>query len=573
MGKEFRIKGSEKLLATISNFGATEKFIFGIFVIIALISSFSLALKVNEKFLVPVPAHGGTLVEGVVGLPRYINPVLAFTDIDRDLSSLVYSGLMKYDNGKLVPDLAERYEISKDGLVYTFFLKPEIRFHDGMPLTADDVEFTIQKIQDGTINSPRRTDWASITVEKPAADQIKFILKQPYAPFLSNTTVGIIPKNIWSKVDPDQFIFSHYNLEPIGSGPYRLKGIQHDKGGIPEYYSFGAFGRYHNDEAYISDIFIHFYPNEKEAVEAYRAGTIQALAGISPQEAAGLASTTPNVRILHTPLPRIFGIFFNQNQAPVLAQAEVRKALNMVIDKDLIVKEVISGYGVRSDSPLPAAHVQNVIATTTDIDGARLLLEKNGWTLGESGVLQKKDKKTGQVLQTLEFSIATVDAPDLKKAAELVKEQWESIGARVTIKVFEYGDLSQNIIATRKYDALLFGEFIGKDLDLYAFWHSSQRNAPGLNIAAYVNSRVDRLLEEARTISDEKLRVEKYAQFEKIIQEEVPAVFLYSPEFLYILPEQIQGMSLGKISTPSDRFANVNKWYAMTSNVWKFLQQ
>ncbi len=567
MGKEFHIKGSEKLLATIKSFSATEKFIFGIFVIMIVVSAISLALKVNNLFLVPVPTQGGSLSEGIVGLPRYINPVLSFTDIDRDLSALVYSGLMKYDSGKLVPDLAEKYEISSDGLTYTFTLRNNLRFHDGIPLTADDVEFTIQKIKDSVIKSPRRADWANISVKKLDEQHIQFVLKQPYAPFLANTTLGIIPKHIWSKVEADQFIYSQYNVNPVGAGPYKLTTIKHDSGGIPEYYSFTPFSRYYDGEAYISNLYIYFYPSEKSALEAYSSRKIESLAGVSPTEAAAIASSSPSARILHTPLPRVFGIFFNQNQAPVLSQIEVRQALNMVIDKDAIVSEVLGGYGVRSDSPLPVTKSQGT-TKKPDIDSARNLLAKAGWTLNGNGVLEKKDKK-GVLLQTLEFSISTVDAPDLKKAAELVKTQWGLLGARVNVKVFEYGDLYQNIITTRKYDALLFGEFIGKDLDLYAFWHSSQRNAPGLNVAAYVNSKVDKLLDDARSTSDEKIRTDKYAQFEKIIQDEVPAVFLYSPEFIYIVPDKLAGMELGRISSPSDRFAKVNEWYTATSNVWK----
>lgn len=570
MGKEFHIKGSEKILATTKSFSATEKFIFGIFVLIATISSLTLALKANGLFLVPIPAHGGSYSEGVVGLPRYINPVLSFTDIDKDLSTLIYSGLMKYDDGKLVPDLAEKYEISEDGLVYTFTLKEDLKFHDGTLLTTDDVEFTIQKIQDSTIKSPRRADWVNISMKKVDERNIEFTLKQPYAPFLSNTTLGIIPKHIWSKVSPDQFIYSHYNIEPIGAGPYKLELIKHDNGGIPQYYKLSSFGRYNSDEAFIKSVFIHFYPNEKNAVEAYRSGVIEGLAGISPYEASGMSSTTAKMRMLRSPLPRIFGVFFNQNQAPVLAQSEVRKALDLAVDKGLIIEKVLLGFGVPSNGPLPASSTQS--SNTGSLEDAQKILSDAGWAMSESGVLQKRDSK-GALKGTLEFSISTVDAPDLKEAAELVKEQWEKLGARITIKVFEYGDLYQNIIATRKYDALLFGEFIGKDLDLYAFWHSSQRNSPGLNVASYVNSRADKLLEEARSASNEDIRSEKYAQFEKIIQEETPAVFLYSPEFIYVLPDKVKGIKLGRISSPSDRFEAINKWYVETSNVWKIFNK
>ena len=567
MKKEFRLKGSEKLLGMIRAFSATERVVFGLLTLVALLSALIMAWKVNRSFLVSVPSHGGSFSEGIIGLPRSINPVLAFTDVDKDLSALVYSGLMKYQDGKLVGDLAESYAISDDGLIYSFTLKSNLRFHDGTPLTADDIEFTIQKIQDDALKSPRRVDWASVAVRKLSTTEIEFVLKQPYAPFLSNTTVGIIPKHIWKNVDADQFIFSQYNIEPIGSGPYEINSIKRDGGGIPLYYALNTFSRYHNEKPYISDIIVYFYPNEAAALEAYNAGTIDNFAGISPQEASVIASTASHSTVLHTPLPRIFGVFFNQNSAPVLANKEVRQALNMALDKEKIIREVLYGYGISIDSPIPFGTLQ---ATTTlksgDKDGAKALLAKSGWLINAEGILEKKTKTS---TQTLEFSIATTDAPDLKKTADIIKAEWEDLGARVIIKVFEYGDLSQNIIKTRKYDALLFGEVVGKDLDLYAFWHSSQRNAPGLNLSMYVNSKVDKLLEDARLISDVKTRDTTYRSFEKTIQDEVPAVFLYSPEYMYIVSSRIKGIDLESITSSSDRWYGIDKWYIATDYVWK----
>lgn len=567
MKKEFRLKGSEKLLGMIRAFSATERVVFGLLILVALVSALVMAWKVNRSFLVPIPSHGGSFSEGVIGLPRSINPVLAFTDVDKDLSTLVYSGLMKYEDGKLVGDLAKSYTISEDGLSYSFVLNDNLRFHDGTPLTTDDVEFTVQRVQDDALKSPKRVDWASVTVKKISSTEIEFVLKQPYAPFLSNTTLGIIPKHIWKNVDAGQFIFSQYNIEPIGSGPYEVNSIKRDSGGIPQYYILNTFSRYHNEKPYISQVTIHFYPNEITALEAHNAGIIDNFAGVSPQEALKIASSASDSTILHTPLPRIFGVFFNQNNAPVLANKEVRQALDMALNKEKIIEEVLYGYGISINSPIPFGTLQATSSQKTgDKDAAKALLAKAGWLINTDGILEKKTKTSTQVL---EFSIATTDAPDLKKTAEIIKTEWEELGARVTIKVFEYGDLSQNIIKTRKYDALLFGEVVGKDLDLYAFWHSSQRNAPGLNLSMYVNSKVDKMLEDARVNSDENIRNTTYKSFEKIIQDEVPAVFLYSPEYMYVTSSSIKGIDLESITNASDRWYGVDKWYITTDYVWK----
>jgi peptide/nickel transport system substrate-binding protein len=570
--KEFHIKKGEKTLSLIKQFSPTEKVIFSLLILVALISSLLLVNRVNEAFLVPVVAKGGSLNEGTIGLPRYINPVLAFTDVDRDLSALMYSGLMKYDQGKITGDLAESYSVSDDGLIYTFILRDDLYFHDGILLTTDDVEFTIQKIQDANLKSPKGTDWANITIKKIDRKEIQFILKQPYSPFLTNTTIGILPKHIWNNVDTSQFIFSQYNLEPIGSGPFKLSSISIDSGGIPKSYKLVSFDKYSIDEAHLSSLFIYFYPNEQTMIDAYITGAIESMAGISPQEVAKIASTTPSVKILSTPLPRIFGVFFNQNNATVLANKEVRQALDMAIDKDRIIDDVLYGYGVKIDSPIPVGIINST--STDEIKGnkeaANEILKKAGWLINSDGILEKKDKKTTQVLK---FSIATADTPEFKRVAEIIKQEWESMGAEITIKVFEYGDLSQNIIKTRKYDALLFGESIGKDLDLYAFWHSSQRNSPGLNVSLYVNSKVDKILENAREISDEQERIKLYDSFQTIIKDDLPAIFLYSPEYLYILPNKLQGVMFGPITNPSDRWYGSSLWYIETDNVWKVFKK
>jgi peptide/nickel transport system substrate-binding protein len=304
------------------------------------------------------------------------------------------------------------------------------------------------------------------------------------------------------------------------------------------------------------------------AIEALNAGSIESLAGISPIESAKIASTTSYVKILSTPLPRVFGVFFNQSNAPVLSNKEIRQALNLSLDKDKIVNEVLYGYGITIDSPLPQIFSNSTTSTKfkSDKESAIEILKKAGWAINSDGVLEKKDKKS---TQTLEFSIATADSAEFKQIAEIIKKEWESIGAKVNIKVFEFGDLSQNIIKTRKYDALLFGEYIGKDLDLYAFWHSSQRNSPGLNVAQYVNSKVDKILEDARVIFDNKSRSALYNEFEKIIKEDIPAVFIYSPEYMYILPDKIKGIEFNTINNPSDRLYNSESWYTETDKVWK----
>ena len=560
--------------AALARFSLTEKIIFWLCALVLFASTATCLWQVNQTFMVEIPLHGGTLTEGIVGLPRFINPILAISDADRDLTALVYSGLLKATaEGALVPDLAESYSVSTDGLTYTFILKPEITFQDKTPITADDVVFTVEKAEDPSLKSPKRPNWEGVQVEKVSEREVKFTLKQPYSPFLENMTLGVLPKHLWNTIDAEEFPFSQLNVEPVGSGPFKLKSVERNASGIPVNYRLEAFDAYSAGEPFIKNIITRFYQNNKDLITAYGNGTIEAMAGISPQQASVIQVSGGEV--LRAPLPRIFAVFFNQNHAPILANKEVRLALDTAIDKEAIVESVLDGEGIAIDSPIPPRLLPKAPATKNSpilndeerIQAAKKILENAKWKLNpDTKVYEKVNKK--QVTE-LAFFISTSNAPELKAAAELLKTVWGKIGVRVDVKVFEIGELNQNVIRTRKYDALLFGEIIGRDLDLFAFWHSSQRNDPGLNVALYTNAKVDKLLESARATADQNARIEKYRSVEQEIQNDIPAIFLYSPDFLYVVPKSLQGSNLNHITVPAERFLSIEKWYVETEKVWK----
>jgi len=284
--KHWNIPKSGAILKIISSFSITEKIIFYFFLCVLIVSSFLLLWKVNQSFLVEFPAFGGQLKEGVIGSPRFINPILAMSDADRDMTSIIYSGLMKSNSkGNLVPDLAESYSISKDGLIYKFKLKDNAYFHNGEKVTADDVEFTINKTQDSALKSPKRANWDGVAVRKLNDREIEFALKQPYSPFLENSTLGILPKKIWANFDSDQFSFSLFNIEPVGSGPYKVKSLKKDSYGIPTFYTLASFNKYVFGAPYIKKLLINFYQNEKSLMDAFNKRDIESVSAISSQNA------------------------------------------------------------------------------------------------------------------------------------------------------------------------------------------------------------------------------------------------------------------------------------------------
>jgi peptide/nickel transport system substrate-binding protein len=442
-------------------------------------------------------------------------------------------------------------------------------------VTTDDIEFTINKIQDSTIKSPKRAVFYDVRVEKVDEKHINFILKKPYSPFLINLTVGILPKHLWQNLNSEQFPLSQYNVEPIGSGPYKISKMETQKKNmllVPTYYELIAFNQYALNRPFIDKIIIKFYLDEESLIDGYNKKEIESINSISPEKISDIKIQKDST-INTSALPRIFAIFFNQNQSEILSNKEVRKALDIAIDRENIVKEVLYGYGKAINYPIPVNILNKEIEpVATATEKAINILEKAGWSINASTSIM--EKKINKISVPLKIVISTLNSPDLVKTAELVKNDWQKIGVEVEINQFDFGDLQQNIIRPRKFDALLYGEVIGRDMDLYAFWHSSQRNDPGLNIAMYTNATADKLLEEARKTNDINERIDKYNKFSEELSNDIPAVFLYSPDFIYINKNKIKNLSLGNLTLPFERFLNVNNWYIETNTLWKmFIKQ
>src|SRR3989338_1928898 len=528
-------------------------------------SAFAMLAHTSLSLAIEIPARGGTYTEGIVGAPRFVNPVLALSEADRDLTTLVFSGLMKQNSdGILSPDLAASYTVSDDGLTYTFTLRDTAIFHDKTPVTAEDVAFTVGAIQNPAMKSPRRANWEGVLVSVVGEKISSFTLKAPYGPFLENLTLGILPSRLWREGTAEEFPFSSLNTNPVGSGPYRLGTIRQNSSGIPVEYDLVAF-RDGARSPYIDRIVFKFYGKSEDLQNALDTEAIQAANSVNP---AGVAESTSH-RVEEAVFARVFGVFFNQNQNDIFADQAVRKALDTAIDKQAIVSTVVSGYGSVIHGLLPPNDTrifsEESIPKEARIASSRALLEKAEWKQGVDGVYAKTVKKE---TKRLAFSLATGNASELKRTAELVADDWRALGAEVDLKFFDQNDLNNEILRPRKYEALLFGLVVGRDLDLFAFWHSSQRNDPGLNIALYANIAVDKKLEAARSELDPALRQKDVTEAAEQIAGEVAAVFLYAPHFVYVTPSGVMGIDVPSIVNPSDRFAQVDEWYLARERVW-----
>jgi peptide/nickel transport system substrate-binding protein len=389
-------------------------------------------------------------------------------------------------------------------------------------------------------------------------------------------TLGIIPAHLWSKVKLEQFPLTSLNTKPVGSGPYEVTNITNDNSGIPQVYNLKPFKDFALGTPKI-DLTLRFYNSDKELLTALENGEVGSASALSPTSATKLASN--GQKILQSPLPRTFTVFLNQNHNQIFIDPVLRQALSLAVDRQKLIDDVLAGYGTPLNNALPDSIVgleNNKLGN--GLVEAQKLLTDNNWLLNEKGELQKntitKTKTSkGTVSKTVSgdpvsFTLATANISELKTAAQIIANNWAKLGIKVNLEFFEPADLNQEVIRPRRYDALLFGEVIGRDYDLYPFWHSSQRLDPGLNIAMYVNNKVDKLLEEIRESTQIKDLPEKYQALSAEISKDKPAVFLYQPDFLYAIPGNLKGVELPVISNSANRFSQIYKWYFKTDRVW-----
>jgi peptide/nickel transport system substrate-binding protein len=556
----FSVPKSDTPLARIRAFAASlspgDRFIAAALGLLVLASMLAGALGFARSFMVEVPARGGSLTEGIVGSPRFVNPLLALSDADRDMTALVYAGLMGLDgDGNLVPVLADRYRVSEDGTEYTFLLREDARFSDGTPVTAADVVFTVERAQDPALRSPELANWANIRAEAVDARTVRFLLPKPYAPFLADTTLGILPADLWRNVPADEFAFSPRMLDPVGAGPFEVSRIVRDKDGAVSGYELKASRTYAPGRPYLDRIRIRFYEDAGALADAYERGQVESAYGI------------PVAGALRAPYSRVFGAFFNGDENPVLARAEVREALSLAVNRSRIVNDILGGYATPLTGPVPPGSGIE-LPRIPEGDGVALaaaVLEDAGWERNaETGVWENE----GEKLELAGMTLKTSTVPELKGIAASIEADWERLGVPTETVLYEPGDLAASVIRPRAYEALLFGMVIGRDRDLFAFWDSGERSDPGLNIAAYANRAADQLLESIREEQDPAVARTDLQELSDLIAADYPAAFTHAPDFLYAVPNSVRGVRLPQIASPSDRFATVATWYRNTEMVW-----
>ena len=570
-----RFSVTDKFLGLIEGRKPSDRLILRSLFFITLFLGIFFLYSINKENSFLTPTRGGVLHEGIVGIPRFVNPALAITRADQDVVALVYSGLLKINTeGNLQPDIAESITVSEDGKTYNVKVRKDRSFHDGTPITARDVIYTIKLIQDPDLKSPLRGNWNDVNIEEVSEYEFNVILTEAYSPFMENFTVGIMPQHIWSTLPIEQLPFSQHNTEPIGSGPFKVEKVNRGPSGLINGYSLTPAPN-GQDNPNLSGVELNFFQNEADLLTAFSDGQINSTAYFSEQTINSL--NKDEIQILTQPLPRIFAVFFNQNRSPSLRDKAARQALSAAIDREKIINEVLGGYGVPTTKPILQDIVTIKSTSTTEVsdlafsqEAARQILVDGGWKQNDSGFWEKKiDNET----QTLGLTIKTTNLSLFDKTATIVADNWRALGVEVQVEQYEQTGLVQSVIRTRDFQGLLFGLDMNRTQDLYPFWHSSQKDDPGLNIAQYTNIAVDRLLEKTRNSQNPEERGRLLVEVSNAIGEEFPAIFLFAPSIAYVVDENIITTPMSSLGKPSDRFMNISAWYAKTETVWPIFRK
>ena len=519
------------------------------------------AIATDRTDLQTDPAFGGTYVEGVAGAPLNFDPIIAATTVDEDVSRLVFSGLTRFDRGgTIVADLASSFEVDAAGKVWTFTIRPDASWHDGAPVTSDDVLYTVRLLQDKAYTGPFADAFRGVTVTALSPKVVRFTLPDAYAPFAGSTAVPLLPAHLLGAVALNDLARQPFNTRPIGTGPFKVSELDARQVTLVRSDDFYRT-KPARSRAYLDKIVLRFYRDESEALSALARGEVDAAGGL-PSLDAGRARALKGVDLFSLPTNDFTGLFLNVRPTkPVFRDRAVRQAIATAIDRGKVLQVAVDGRGSVADQFVPStswAFVRDVPRSTFSGADARTALDAADWIDHDGDGVRDK----GGV--ALKFSIATSDEPPRLAAARQIADDLTNVGMKVDVRALPFVELVDRVARQRDFDALLVGITVGNDPDPYPFFHSSQLTDPGDNFSGYSTLAMDRLLEQARRTVDQAKRRELFAQVWSAIAADVPVVFLYYTDYLYAQSRAVRGFRVAPVNDPPQRFWNVEDWYVKT---------
>jgi len=495
-------------------------------------------------------------VEAVVGAPSRVNPLFVhLNDADRDLASLVFSGLTRLAaDGSVLPDLAETWETSPDGRTVTFHLRGDARWHDGTRFTSADVMFTYSLLGSPNVESDpdQATLWHNITCSAADEATVACRLPEPFAPFPAYASAGILPQHVLAGTEASALATSIFNQNPIGTGPFKLASLDGSRAILR------ANDNYYLGGPPLSEIEMRFYPDASTAVASVVRGEARGIfldASASADDLDAVASVSGLKR--YEAIRTAYTVLYLNNSQPPLNDASVRIAIAETIDIDGIIDSLLGGRAVRANSPIVAgtwANNPELELNGRDLTEARNRLDEAGWAPPDNAAVRMRNGVE------LRLTLLTDRDPIRGRISNEIAKELADVGIAVTLAPEESTNLIRDFLIPRQYQAALFGLDPGLDPDPYPAWHSSQASDSGRNLAAYADEKADKLLEEARVTSNLDQRQQLYYAFQAVFRDDVPSVLLYHPRDTYFVTDEIKGLQLGTLFSPSSRFRNVNEW-------------
>ena len=569
--EEFGAQAEERLendfFKRLERLGLVKRFVTSWLLLVILLIGVVVAQirSLSGYYQVLAAAPGGTYTEGVLGSFTNANPMYATDIVDTSVASLIFAGLLTYNqNNQLTGALADSWKVDEAGTTYTVKLKPNLTWHDGRPLTSDDVIFTYQVIQNPDARSPLFNSWSGITVSAPDKNTVVFKLPNPLASFPYYLTTGIVPKHILGSVPMASMRSVSFNsTQPIGSGPFQWQALEltgNSSDTRQEKIALKAFDHFYAGKPKLNGFVIRSFRSADDMTRAFRSQEITGMVGLT--QLPDSIKDDRSMRVYNLPLTAAVMTFF-RTQDGLLANTRIRQALVMATDRQKIISSL--QYPTK---PVRQALLQGQLAFDPkynqagyDPAQAAQILSAEGWVAGQGG-LRFKDGVP------LSINLYFLDQPEYSSDAKQLASQWRAVG--VDVKLLPQSDTDfQGVLSQSPspglytYDALLYGISIGVDPDVYVYWHSSQidlRSSTRLNFSEYHSGTADASLEAGRTRLDPALRVIKYQPFLQAWQADAPALGMYQPRLLYITHGPVYGLEEKPVNSDVGRFDNVANW-------------
>jgi len=506
---------------------------------------------------VPKAARGGTAIEALVGQASVLNPLFETNESTRDVDALIYQGLTSVDaQQNVVGVLASDWAVSTDHLVYTFNVRDGVKWADGQPFSADDVMFTFHVLQDLEYQQPGSDIWRQIGVKAGGPGQVVFSLRAPDASFPLSLRIGIIPKHIFGGMAPQQIADSPYSgVRAFGTGPFKVASISNlaitldrNPNAVPQ--------------PYLDHLVMRTYPasDPQLAIRAVLTGAADLVGGIQPQEVETLSGRTD----LNVQEARMFTnsfVTFNADGdgKAFFADSHVRVALAEAIDRQRVVTEVLAGRADADPNPIPTAGWAYSAAAANlhpyDVVAAARALDAAGWVVDPTTKVRVKKA------QMFKVAMVVADSYPNRQIADAVSAQLLAIGVEVDVKPLPASKLLSDYVLPRNYQMALVSIDVGSDPDQYSLWHSGS-DLGSLNFAYSRGwGLIDKDLEDGRAAVDPSSRLAAYIDFQMLMADVAPAIFLLAGRYEYAVSQRVHGVHVNKAIEPYDRFQYVTDWY------------